>query len=532
MVRKLNFLITLLLFSILCAEYVPNEIIIQQRTPFSLQTKAAGNRKLSAEISKTLARYGTFTPTYLAETEEKYNGLSTQSSGGASDGAAYHLITFSASQNIETIINELRKDPHILSVQPNYVYKLMAMPNDPLTPNQTYLKQISAFEGWDRCTGDAAVIVAVLDSGVNINHEDLLLKIHPAYINIPSNNNLDVSDISTPNGHGTLVAGIIGATASNNKGIAGLDWNCKILPIRVFNSSGISYTSYLISGIDYALAQGASILNMSLGSAEHDPALETVCNTAWNNGAILVAAMGNSWTQQATVFYPAGFDSVIGVGSVNGSNVLSGFSCYGNGTKTTDVVAPGEYILSTSAHANNATYISSESGTSFAAPMVAGLAALMKAKYPTLSNADIRTIIQNACIPLGNGYEAYKYGHGIINVANALDRASGYVPQKSITNIMNYPNPVTNGKTKFSFQSQKSIQAAEILIYDLRGREVARLTSGGSIMLNGGTYKTGEWDCTDSNGNPLPNGSYVYMIKATDVNGGIQKARGKLAIVR
>lgn len=526
----------IILFCLLCsfslASYAPNQIIVQQRTLFSPQSKSSANRKLSAAIQNKLSQYGAFTSSYLAETTTANSGVSSQSTGFSSGGTAYHLITFSSSQNIELLLSELKQDPEILSVQPNYEYTLMATPADPLLSSQNYLQQISALEGWDKGTGNASVLVAVIDSGANINHEDLLARIHPAYWNAVSNNT-DVSDTSAPIGHGTLVAGIIGAEVSNNKGIAGIDWNCQVLVIRVFNAEGKSYSSYLIAAINYAMQSGhkADVINMSLGSSERDAALEATCKQAWDNGAILVAAMGNSWVNQSAIFYPAGFTQVIGVGSVNRNNNLSGFSCYGNGTQTTDVVAPGEYILSTSAGANN-TYTDSESGTSFSTPMVSALAALLKARYPSLSNTEIREIIQNACIPLGNGYEAYKYGHGLINVVNALERASGYVPQKSITNIMNYPNPITDGTTKFSFQTEKSIQSAEFIIYDLRGREVSRLTSGSSIMVNGGTYRSGTWDCTDNSGKPLPNGSYIYTIKAIDVNGGTQKARGKLAIVR
>ncbi len=535
MVRKLS-LALLFCFSFIFAEYVPNQIIIQQRTLFSPLSKASINRKLSSTINTKLNKYGSFQSSFLAENAAPVSGITNQASGASDPGTAYHLIAFSASQNIENIITELQKDTEILSVQPNFVYKLMATPNDPLLNQQGYLNQIYAPAGWDICTGNSSVIVAILDSGANTRNEDLVGRINPNYWNIVSNNNIDVSDIAfkntnTPQGHGTLVAGIIGATASNNKGIAGLDWNCQLLIVRVFDNAMISNTAYLISAINYAITNGADVINMSLGASEYDAALDVTCKTAWNNGLILVAAMGNSYAQQNTIFYPAGFTSVIGVGSVDENNELSGFSCYGNGAQTTDVVAPGENILSTASSPNDNTY-APYSGTSFAAPMVAGLAALMKAKFPDLSNTDIRNIIQNACIPLGTGYDVLKYGHGIINVKNALERASGYVPQKSITEIMNYPNPVIDGQTRFSFQSKKAIQAAEFIVYDLRGREVARLTAGGNNMLDGGTYKTGVWDCTDSNGNTLPNGTYIYTVKATDVNGGIQNARGKLAIVR
>jgi subtilisin family serine protease len=531
-------IILLLCFSFIFAEHVPNQIIIQQRTPLSTMSNASINRKLSGTLSEKLKRYGAFQSTFLAENAEQTSGLTTQATRGPT-GTAYHLITFTASQNIDNIMAELQKDPEILSVQPNFVYKLMAIPNDPLTtPNQTYLNQISAFAGWDLCTGNSGVVVAILDSGATIAHEDLITRITSNYKNIVSNNN-DVSDIATISaytayGHGTLVAGIIGATASNNLGIAGIDWNCQLLIVRVFNDQMKSDTAYLVTGINYAMEHGANVINMSLGGAEYDPALDRTCKAAWDNGLILVAAMGNTDkdTPQNAIIYPAGFTTVIGVGSVNKNNDLSTYSCYGHGSQTTDVVAPGEFIMSTAAIPGTNNYTDLFSGTSFSTPMVSGLAALMKAQYPTLSNANIRNIIENSCDPLGSGYDILKYGHGIINIKNALERASGYVTAKSITEIMNYPNPVIDGQTKFSFQSKKAIQSAEFVIYDLRGREVAKVTSGGTPMNTGGTYKTKAWDCTDSHGNALPNGTYIYTVKATDVDGGTQHGRGKLAIVR
>lgn len=411
---------------------------------------------------------------------------------------------------------------------------------------------VAAAAGWDICTGNSTVILAILDSGISYTHPDLpagrIMSGYDYY-----NNDNDPSDDNRYNyntvthvtsnafGHGTQVAGHAAAQTNNGIGIAGIDWNCKIMPLKVTNQIGNAYLSDVAAAINYAKNHGADVINMSFGGTdgEFDYALKAACDAAYAADIILVAAMGNSGDD--TIYYPAGYESVIGVGATDETDTRANFSTYGSGSKTTELVAPGSNLLSTCAfQTGDPAYLPTastdgnyhrNSGTSFSTPIVSGLCTLMKAQHPGLTSQEIRLILHNSADDLGTvGYDKY-YGYGRVNIYNALKLVSTYKSASNATlrDIYNFPNPATEGETQFSFKSDKVIKEVIIIIYDLRGREVARLESG--VGATTGTYVTDKWDCTNANGSKLANGTYIYVIKATDGNDEESIAKGKLAIV-
>ncbi len=270
----------------------------------------------------------------------------------------------------------------------------MTIPNDPdfnlqwglyNTQNSSSGRaDISAPEAWNISTGSSEVIVAVIDSGVDYNHEDLADNCISGYDFV--NNDDDPMD---DNGHGTHCAGTISAVTNNSIGIAGVSWNSKILPVKVFDATGQSNTVLEILGILYAKEQGADIISCSWGSYIYSEALkETIESTP----ALFVCAAGNEgYNSDEIPFYPAGYNiaHIISVGASDRYDMLTWFSNYG--LTSVDLLAPGEDIYSTLP----GTYGSMD-GTSMAAPFVAGTAALIRSEKPGYDAGQIKNLILNS----------------------------------------------------------------------------------------------------------------------------------------
>jgi subtilisin family serine protease len=265
------------------------------------------------------------------------------------------------------------------------------------------------------------VIVAIIDTGVDLDHPDLVAKITSGsevgynYVSPGSPPN----DDSSLN-HGTHVAGIAAASSNNGKGIAGVSWGARIMPLKVLDSSGNGSTYNLSLAIRYAADHGARVINMSLGGGcgLGWPDVEDAVNYALGKGAVLVAASGNNYS--TPVLCPAAINGVIAVGATDSSDNRPSFSTYGSALA---VAAPGSSIYSTIIDSNPAglgTY-GYLSGTSMATPHVAGLAALLWSFAPSLSNSQVRNTIQTTTDDLGTaGWDQY-YGYGRINARRALE---------------------------------------------------------------------------------------------------------------
>ena len=264
---------------------------------------------------------------------------------------------------------------------------------------------VDSYAAWGVTTGKG-VTVAILDSGVMANHEDLpnVTRIEVFY----KNASLGLDDAK---GHGTHVAGIIGAAMGNGKGGAGIAPGATILSLRVVNSEGKIYDSALIAALRTAVKNGAQIVNISIGGTAYNAVFQKVINEAAKNGVTVVAAMGNDGTN--CLNYPAGYDNVIGVVSVDRTNNRASGSSYGTWG---DVAAPGAVIWST-------TYDGSywhKSGTSMASPVVAGVAALYKSVHPDATPAQITARLK-ATATKGDS----DLGAGIVNAAAALSEKPG-----------------------------------------------------------------------------------------------------------
>lgn len=302
-------------------------------------------------------------------------------------------------------------------------------PNDSLVGNgagqQWYLASINAYDAWDITTGSSSIKVAVLDSGVDSCHYDLHYgSDNYTHLDIPNGYNYphDTNYSSPTNYHGTMVAGLLGAKTNNNRGIAGVSGgnNSAGITIIPFNVGDVDpVTSYVISAINNAVTKGAKIINLSIALI-YNSGLDYAINAAYNQGVTIVCGTGNGLN--SSIRYPASNSNTIAVGSIDQSNQRAYFSNYGTGL---DFVAPGVYMTSTSL--NNEYY--SYYGTSFSAPLVTGVAALMLSVNPSLTPSQIRTILRNTCTKLsGYSYDSYGWneevGYGLLNAFSAVYSSS------------------------------------------------------------------------------------------------------------
>jgi len=345
---------------------------------------------------------------------------------------------------IMDLINEIKKDPNVEIVEPNFIYKSSAIVNDPLMneslkpPGLWGHKKIKVESAWDLAQG-AGVSVAVIDSGVDYLHPDIAA-------NIPLIGYDYVYNDSYPEdgtGHGTHVAGTIGAIGNNSRGMIGIAYLSKIFPIRVLNERGwnLALNSDLISALNQALNNGIKVINMSLITPGYSDLLDQACNLLYDAGISIIAASGNGGHDQIgdnEVNYPAGYTSVLAVGSTNQNDELSEFSNYGDWV---DVTAPGENILSLFSknalracvnagstaclsdirYSHDSTYgYGVSDGTSMATPHVSGLAALLYSYDQQLTVSEVLSIITLTTDQINT---SKAMGGGRINADSALQFA-------------------------------------------------------------------------------------------------------------
>jgi subtilisin family serine protease len=298
---------------------------------------------------------------------------------------------------------------------------------------------ISAMRAWALTTGSDQVVVAVLDSGVDYSHPDLANNIwaRPPIIMAYRDDDLtpegpvedvhgfnvveDNGDPMDDNGHGTHCAGIIGAEGGNGIGIAGINWNVKIMPLKFMDADGIGTTKDAIEAINYLIDRkragvNVRIISASWGSTAKSRALEDVIRRAGDEGILFVAAAGNSSSDNdQTPHYPASYNlgNIISVAALNRKDELASFSNYG--AKSVHIAAPGAEILST--YLQNG--FEEKSGTSMATPAVAGVAALVLAQNPKMSVEDLRALLLKSVDPVP-ALKGKVSSSGRINAAKAV----------------------------------------------------------------------------------------------------------------
>ncbi|WP_134703711.1 S8 family serine peptidase [Ammoniphilus sp. YIM 78166] len=288
--------------------------------------------------------------------------------------------------------------------------KVNILPNDPYLSSQWAVNALSLPKAWDITTGSNNVTVAVIDSGINRYHPDF------QYTRIANGWDLifDEPVDWDSRGHGTSVTGVIAASTNNSLGISGVNWNVTIVPFRVVYSSGAIYTSDVVQAIYYAADVGCKIINLSLGGSTYSNSENSAIQYAISKGSIVVASAGNDGN--STLKYPASYPNVVSVASINRYNNRSSFS---NFNSYVDVSAPGESILTTSKDYYYNPYVFVD-GTSFSAPYVSGIAALVAAKVPNITPEKFYNALTATSTDLGSPGRDNYYGYGLVNAEKLL----------------------------------------------------------------------------------------------------------------
>jgi subtilisin family serine protease len=321
---------------------------------------------------------------------------------------------------VDEVVAELATDPSVDVVEPNYRVELadegtIVAVDDPQTGDQYSLDQMRVRQAWGTTTG-AGNVIAVLDTGVKLDHPDLAGRLVAGYDFVN-----DDTNPSDDNGHGTWVSGIIVAKANDGYGIAGISWSDKVMPVKIMNGEGSGSTADLLDGLRWAADHGADVINMSIGGFPYSQLVQDAVNYAWGKGAVLVGAAGNNRREET--FYPASFDNVVSVSATQVNDEFSNWSSWG---PKVDVSAPGSSVLTTNCYtctyADHDTWGSHTfiSGTSFATPNVAGVVALIRAKYPTYTPAQVVSRLVGTTDDLGYAGWDSRYGRGRVNAQRAV----------------------------------------------------------------------------------------------------------------
>ena len=353
-------------------------------------------------------------------------------------GRTYYL-GFKEGADLEVIKEKLSKDKDIELVDFNHIYKIQFEPNDPAFSLQWGLEKIGIAPTYDLEMGDSSVIIAILDTGVDLDHQDLDSNLLQGYDFVSCEQggcttcdygnedcDLEDNDPSDAHGHGTHVAGISSAITNNGFGVASVCPGCNILPVRVcYKSEDLnSYcrSNDIFEGIFYSINMSgggipsndnvANIISMSFGGSEDNLFVDLAVEEAYNSNVVLVGAAGNNNNQN--LFYPAAYSEVISVASIDENDSKGTSSNYGNWI---DVSAPGVNIISTVID-----FFEYKTGTSMAAPHVSGLAGLIISSYSGFTNDQVKDIIKNNTDSINQSNPGFEglLGSGRINTLSSL----------------------------------------------------------------------------------------------------------------
>ncbi|HAY14753.1 MAG TPA: S8 family serine peptidase [Fimbriimonadaceae bacterium] len=337
------------------------------------------------EIYVKFANYANGRP--LSATMKKF----ILSKVGAEEKAFYPQIGWSrvklnARGNVEAAVATLEKERYVRDAEPVFLRQVVATPNDPLFAQQKWLLPIQAPQAWDLFKGSDSVVVGILDTGVQLDHPDLENKLVPGEDLVT----LD-GDPSDDHGHGTAVAGLVGAETDNGIGVAGTDQNSLLMPLKV-GSGGISHS---VEGILYAADNGCDVINMSYGGFGRSQAEQDAVNYAFARNVVPVAASGNNGLKDV-IFYPAGLDNILSVAASDDNDNQADFTNYGDWV---DVAAPGVATLCPSLGSG----YGKPSGTSMASPVTAGVASLVKGYSPAgTTNVQVIDYIKRGADNIGD----------------------------------------------------------------------------------------------------------------------------------
>ena len=320
-----------------------------------------------------------------------------------------HVIHLPPNVSEAEVIGKLLARPEVRFAELDQQFYSNLAVNDPYVGSAWHLGKIGAPAAWDTTLG-GGVTIAILDSGIDAAHPDLAANIVSGTNTVAGNN--DVSDMC---GHGTAVAGAAAAAANNAIGVAGVAGAARIMPLRIVGTTCSATSSAIASALTYAADRGARIANISYGGVSSSAAVLSAANYMKSKGGLVFVSAGNN--SAAVTIAPT--NAVIVVSATNALDAKASFSNYGS---FVSLSAPGEAIWTTS---RGATY-QAWSGTSFASPVAAGVAALMMAARPTLTNTQIESLLFSSALDLGTAQRDPVFGYGRVDATAAVAAARSY----------------------------------------------------------------------------------------------------------
>lgn len=346
--------------------YVPDEVVVRYRSGLGMSyvSRAFSQVRLNAQVTDQ------------------------------NEDLGFVVFKLPAGTNLAAALRTLRADPSVEYAEPNYIYHADFVPNDTYYTSsiQWPLFKIEAGTAWDYSTG-SGIKVAVLDTGVQANHPDLVGKV---ILQKDFAYNDSVADDVV--GHGTHTSGTIAAVTNNATGVASLAYNAQLIEGKVLDDTGSGSLTNIANGITWAADNGAKVINMSLGGASGSTTLQNAVNYAWNKGVVVVASAGNNGNTKAN--YPAYYTNSLAVAATDSADARASYSTYGSWV---DIAAPGSDVAST--------YINSQyvymSGTSMAAPHVSALAALVWATSYGTSATNVRSRIISTADSTTTGFGGF-----------------------------------------------------------------------------------------------------------------------------
>lgn len=424
-------------------------------------------------------------------------------------------VKIAPGDNLDDILNIYRNKSEVEYAEPNYKYQASIIPSDTYYGSQWYLQKIRAIDTWDEVRESPGIIIAVVDSGVQINHPDLASNIWVNKKEKPGNGIDDdkngfIDDINgwdfinnvadpapkfkegyTEAGilHGTIIAGIAAASGNNAAGIAGITWKAQIMPLKVLDDKGEGNTTKVVKAIDYAVANGADIINLSFVGFGYSKSLDDAIKRAYDAGVIVVAAAGNEqadgegYLLDETPMYPVcndgnGENRVVGVAATDTMDQKAPFSSYGS--KCIDIAAPGLSAFSTVVYSPNNKigeqafdkyYDGYWSGTSVAVPIVSGAIALIEAANPRLNRNQVLKAL-------------YEYSDNISQLNAKYDNKLG-AGRVNIKTSVNYVRNIIESKSEMIVTAPYSNHVSTIRITDKDGKINKEFNAYGNKFLGG-----------------------------------------------
>ncbi|MFH1724290.1 MAG: S8 family peptidase [Elusimicrobiota bacterium] len=454
-------------------------------------------------------------------------------------------------------LTQLRGLSGVVRVQPNNVFRPSKIPNDPMFDSQYHLGKINAPAGWEYEVGDSSTVtVVVVDAGVEKTHPDLQSKLVGSaqfqFCDVNNSGTCGVDPGPLACNHGTMVAGVAAASTNNGFGVSGVSWRAKVFSIKVFPHSGCNPTSDPAPGdcpltagcvtndttmwkaLNYARLNlhnkpqfGKVVVNMSIGGAAtcgwQDAFIQTEINNAVGDGMVIVVSAGNDG---GAVNSPGNCSNVIPVGATDKYDNIASFSSRGTELASNGVVAPGVSLVTTDVGGG---YTAGATGTSFSAPIVSGLAALILAEKPAYTPAQVQAAIRNSADGIGVsslGLAAGSRPSGNVSGAGRVNafRAMKLVVEGTLAGfagdekVIAFPNPFRTGTHRTATISiPRGLQStsASIRIYTIDGQMVRDL----------GAQTT--WDGANDSGLPVATGVYIILV-TTDAG----SERARVAVIR